>query len=71
MRVAPTATPAPVPCKLGDEVRAILKDPALQKTLDGEGIVLVGSDAPAFHGFMEHEIDKWRAVARSAGLQAE
>ncbi|NML47581.1 tripartite tricarboxylate transporter substrate binding protein [Ramlibacter sp. G-1-2-2] len=69
--VAPAATPAPVLRKLGEEVRAILKDRDLQKTLDDEGIVLVGSDAQGFHDFMKHEIDKWRTVARSAGLKAE
>jgi tripartite-type tricarboxylate transporter receptor subunit TctC len=68
--VAPAATPPAVIARLGGEVRAILKDPELQKLLDGEGIVLVGSDSPAFRDFMRREIDKWRAVATAAGIQA-
>jgi len=55
--------------KLGAEVAAILKQPDTHERLSREGADPVGSSPQAFGQFMQSEIEKWRKVIRSAGIE--
>lgn len=67
--VAPAATPQPVLQKLHTEIVGILKDPELKNVFAEEGIELVGNTPQQFKAFMAKEIDKWRKVVKSAGIE--
>ena len=69
--VAPAATPPAILGRLNAEIVSILKEPELQKIFAEEGIELVGSKPQEFKAFMHKEIEKWRKVVKSAGLQSE
>lgn len=69
--VAPAATPPAILGRLNAEIVSILKEGELQKIFAEEGIELVGSKPQEFKAFMHKEIEKWRKVVKSAGLQSE
>jgi tripartite-type tricarboxylate transporter receptor subunit TctC len=67
--VAPAGTPPEVVNKLGAEVAAILAQPDTHERLSREGADPVGSSPQEFGKFMQREIEKWRKVIRTAGIQ--
>ena len=67
--VAPAGTPQDIVTKLSAEVAAILKHPDTNERLSREGADPVGSTPQEFGRFMQSEIEKWRKVIRTAGIQ--
>jgi tripartite-type tricarboxylate transporter receptor subunit TctC len=67
--VAPTGTPAEIVTKLSVETAAILKHPETNERLSKEGADPVGSSPQEFGRFMRQEIEKWRKVIRTAGIE--
>ncbi|NUZ06909.1 Bug family tripartite tricarboxylate transporter substrate binding protein [Piscinibacter koreensis] len=68
---APAGTPQPVLAKLQGEITAILKQPAIRKTMIEQGASpsgLVGAD---LRRFQENEVKRWGEVVRTAGIKME
>lgn len=71
MIIAPANLPPPVLAKLNTDIRAALQNPTVvdrHKTL-GAGIVSNSPDE--MRAFVQAEMDKWVAAARSAGIQPQ
>ncbi len=71
MIIAPANLPPPVLAKLNTDIRAALQNPTVvdrHKTL-GAGIVSNSPDE--MRSFVQAEMDKWVAAARSAGIQPQ
>lgn len=71
MIIAPANMPPPVLAKLNTDIRAALQNPTVvdrHKTL-GAGIVSNSPDE--MRSFVQAEMDKWVAAARSAGIQPQ
>lgn len=67
--VAPAGTPQDVVNKLNTEIVAILKHPEMNDRLSKEGADPVGNSPQDFGRFIRSEIEKWRKVIRTAGIQ--
>jgi len=68
--VAPAGTPAEIVTKLSAETAAIMKHPDTSERLSKEGADPVGSSPQEFGRYMQREIEKWRKVIRTAGIEA-
>lgn len=67
--VAPVATPPDVIAKLNSEIVAAVKHPETNDRLSKEGADPVGNSPQEFGAFIRSEIEKWRKVIRTAGIQ--
>ena len=69
--LAPAGTPAAIVAKLDAEIAAILTQPETVQRLTTEGAEpsLLGS--AAFARLLAAEVDKWKRVAREAGIRAQ
>jgi tripartite-type tricarboxylate transporter receptor subunit TctC len=63
--------PQPIVTKLNDALVKALRDPANNKTLIQRGAQPVGNSPAEHAAFIKSEIEKWRKVARTAGIQPE
>jgi len=63
--------PQPIAAKLNGALVQTLRDPAIGKTLIARGAQPVGNTPAEHAAFIKAEIEKWRQVARSAGIQPE
>lgn len=68
---APAGTPAPVVDRIAREIAAIVKTPEVRAKLLQLGVQPDGRDSAAFKTFQLSEIEKWRAVIKDAGIQAD
>lgn len=69
--VVPTGTPPEIVAKLHDATVAAIKTPAVQKSLDIEGAVVVGNTPAEFRTFMAQESQRWAGVIQQAGLTTD
>ncbi|HSN39040.1 MAG TPA: tripartite tricarboxylate transporter substrate binding protein [Burkholderiales bacterium] len=67
--LAPAGTPPDIVAKLNAEVVAILKQPETHERLSKEGADPVGNTPAEFGKFIQSEIEKWRKVIKTAGIQ--
>jgi tripartite-type tricarboxylate transporter receptor subunit TctC len=67
----PAKTPAATVERLNKEFVAILKSPEMGKWLSSEGLEAVGDTPAQSQAFLAKEIDNWKALAKSANIQAE
>lgn len=67
----PAKTPAATVEKLNKELVAILQSDEMRKWLSQEGLEPVADSPAQSQEFLRKEIDRWKSVARSAGIQAE
>ncbi len=67
----PAKTPAATVEKLNKEVVAILQSDEMRKWLSQEGLEPVGDSPAQSQEFLRKEIDRWKALAKSAGIQAD
>lgn len=67
----PGKTPAATVERLNKEFVAILKSPEMGQWLASEGLEAVGDTAAQSQEFLVKEIENWKALAKSAGIQAE
>lgn len=67
----PAKTPAATVEKLNKELVAILQSDEMRKWLSQEGLEPVADSPAQSQEFLRKEIDRWKSVAKSAGIQAE
>ena len=67
----PAGTPRPIIDRLGRELAAIVRDPAMVKDLLGRGIAAVGSDPQALATRVSDERKTWQRVITQAGIRAD
>lgn len=67
--VAPAKTPNAVVTRLGDAFAKVSKMPDVVNKFNG--VVMVGSTPEYFRKVLESEIDRWRKVAKEAGIQVK
>jgi tripartite-type tricarboxylate transporter receptor subunit TctC len=65
---APAGTRPEIVSKINGELLSLLKTPAMRERMAREGADPIGSTPQQFSQRVASEIDKWRKVARSAGL---
>lgn len=69
--VAPATTPIDIVERLRSEAVAALAHPSTRERLTTLGIELKGSTRDELRAFMRHEVDRWGAVVRKAGIKPE
>ena len=69
--LGPAGMPPAVVNKLNAALAKTLRDPANRKTLLNRGAEPVGNTPAEHAAFIKSEIEKWRGVARKAGLKPE
>ncbi|GAA4336496.1 tripartite tricarboxylate transporter substrate binding protein [Pigmentiphaga soli] len=69
--VAPKATPRAVVQRLGREIDAALKDPALRRTLESQGLAVQWKDPGEFDAYIAGEYEKWQRVIREAKISTQ
>jgi len=68
---APARTPGAVIARLHAEVAKIARNPVLRSRLAAQGLELVGNTPAEFDAFIRHEIAKWAAVLKAAGIKPQ
>jgi tripartite-type tricarboxylate transporter receptor subunit TctC len=68
---APRGTPAPIIDRIHAEIHAILAEPQLKARFAELGDVAVPMTPDAFGRYIADETDKWRKVAKFAGVKTE
>ncbi len=69
--IAPAGTPAAIVDALHSAISSGLKSPQVQETFARVGAVPAPDSPQDFASFIEAETQKWRAIAKTAGLTAE
>ena len=70
--VAPASTPQPVLARLSNAIQEAVSRPEMQERLRKLGMEPVqDSDPERFASFLGSEVNRWAAVARASGLQAQ
>ena len=69
--LVPAATPKPVVARLHAEMVAALKSPDILERFRGQGLEPGGNSSEDFGVYLKVEIDKWRKLAKDAGIKAE
>jgi tripartite-type tricarboxylate transporter receptor subunit TctC len=67
----PKGTPADVTAKLRAATLDALKDPAVLKALEAQGLEPANTPAGGYDAFMESELNKWSEMAKAAGFAEE
>lgn len=67
----PAKTPAALVERLNREMVAILQSDEMRKWLSSEGLEPVADTPAQSQEFLGKEIERWKALAKSAGIQAE
>ena len=66
-----SGTPQSIIERLNAEINAILKNPAVKKTLNAQGFELIGGSAGEFARLIQSESDKWAPVIRKTGARID
>ena len=69
--MAPKDTPGPVLAKLRAAVGEILASPDTGEKMRTLGMEPGNSDAPALAKLIASDIERWRGVAKTAGIQPQ
>lgn len=67
----PAKTPAPIVEKLNKELVAILHSDEMRKWLSNEGLEPVGDKPAQSQAYLRDDIERWKTLAKSAGIQPE
>ena len=67
----PAKTPAATVDKLNKELVSILRSDEMRKWLSQEGLEPVADTPAQSQAFLRTDIERWKALAKSAGIQAE
>ncbi len=67
----PARTPSAIVQKLNQEMVSILRSDDMRKWLSNEGLEPVADSPEQSQAFLVKEIERWKALAKSAGIQAE
>lgn len=71
MIIAPANLPAPVLAKLNADIRTALRNPTVVDRHKTLGAAIVSNSPEEMRAFVQAEMDKWGAAARSAGIQPQ
>jgi len=69
--LGPAGMPKPIVDKLNGALVQTLRDPAIRKSLIDRGADPMGNTPAEHAAFIKSEIEKWRLVARNAGIKPE
>lgn len=69
--VVPIATPKNIVEQIGNDVRKILLDPAMQARIAERGAIADPLGAAEFTAFVQAELLKWGDIAKKANIKAE
>ena len=69
--IGPARLPKSIVARLNQEINAILKEPDVQDVLDKQAIAVEISTPEALRAQIAADIEKWREVARVAGVKPE
>ena len=69
--LAPSGTPADIVTQLNRELIAIMRDPSLQKWLEGQGADAVTGTPDEFAAFIRRDLAKWAKVVKDTGITPE
>jgi tripartite-type tricarboxylate transporter receptor subunit TctC len=69
--LGPAKMPKPIVAKLNDALVKTLHDPKIDKALIERGAQPIGNSPEAHAAFIKSEIEKWKKVAATAGIQPE
>ena len=69
--LAPAGTPEPIVTRLHAEVVKILKLPETKEKMATDGAEPVGSTPAEFAALIKREMEKWSAVAKTAGIEPQ
>jgi tripartite-type tricarboxylate transporter receptor subunit TctC len=69
--LAPAGLPGPVVARLNAEIAGILGEPETAKRLQADGAAPAPMASAAFVRVLAAEVEKWKMVAREAGIRAE
>ena len=69
--VVPKATPTSIVQKIGEDVRHIVNDPAMQQKMIDRGAVPDARGPQEWSRFVHEELVKWAQVAKRANIQAQ
>jgi tripartite-type tricarboxylate transporter receptor subunit TctC len=67
--VGPAGMPRPIVNRLNDALAKSLQDPANRKVLLDQGADPIGNKPEEHASYIRNEIEKWRKVAKAAGIQ--
>lgn len=67
----PAKTPAAIVEKLNKELVAILHSDEMRKWLSNEGLEPVADTPAQSQAYLRDDIERWKALAKSAGIQPE
>ncbi|MEI2415807.1 tripartite tricarboxylate transporter substrate binding protein [Orrella sp. JC864] len=68
---APAKTPEPVVAKLSESILRSLEDPDLRRSLDEQGLTIIGSTPAEFGRMLETEAPRWSKLIKEMGLRPE
>lgn len=69
--VAPAKTPPEIVRQMNEAINKVLKDPAIIKKLDEQGIDIVGGTPAAAKVFIESQMAIWDKVVKDNGIKAD
>jgi tripartite-type tricarboxylate transporter receptor subunit TctC len=69
--IAPHATPRPIVQKIQADTEKVLRDPAMRKRIEEQGMTVVASKPEQFDAFVQAEMKRWGKIVHDAGIQAE
>jgi tripartite-type tricarboxylate transporter receptor subunit TctC len=67
--VAPVHTPAEIVVKISTDVQALLRDPAIVKSIEAKAGIPAPTTPAEFAAFIKKEIETWRAVVTATGTK--
>ncbi|MDB5927963.1 MAG: hypothetical protein JWN13_6899 [Betaproteobacteria bacterium] len=69
--LAPRATPRVIVQKLYGDIRTVLRDAQVSRSIVAQGADAVGSTPEEFTSYLRSEIDKWTKVIKLAGIRSD
>lgn len=69
--LGPRGMPKAISDRLGNEIRAILKEPDVEKRFDAMGLDIYATSGEEFRKLVDEEIKRWAVVVKTAGIKAE
>ena len=69
--LAPKGISKPIADKLSGEIRAILKEPAVEARFDAMGLDVIGSTPEEFRKLIEEEVKRWATVVKAANIKID
>lgn len=69
--IAPAGVPAPIADKLHREIAAVLATPESKQRIESNGAEVAAMSRAEFGKLLATEVEKWKKVARDAGIKGE